>query len=345
MADKILSHMQISVFCSSIAMMLRSGVPTAEACSLFSQDATGETAQTAKAISLSMDGGETFADAARATGMFPEYALGVFRTAELSGRLDEALDRLADYYERQHGLSQRLRNTLTYPVVLMLLMCGVLCVLVFSVLPMFEKVYSSLTGGLAASSYAYVAAAAVIGRVSLVVAAVISVALLILALTLRTESGRQRLRGPMENSRITKNAAWHLAVSKFADTMSTLLASGTDPDSAMQLCIELTEHKKLAQVLSRCAEQMQMGESLAGCLFRNGVFPNLYGRMLVGGAESGNLGTTLERLSDRLGRDAEDELIGIIDATEPVLIGFLTVSVGLTLLSVMLPLLGILGAV
>ena len=53
----------------------------------------------------------------------------------------------------------------------------------------------------------------------------------------------------------------------------------------------------------------------------------------------------MSELSRRLGRDAEEALSGLIDKTEPVLIGFLTVSVGLTLLSVMLPLLGILGAV
>lgn len=345
MAEKMLEQVQLSVFCGSIAMMLRSGVSAGEACGLFAGDTEAEIAKAAKQMAARMETGESFAQAAEQTGVFPAYALGVFRTAEFSGRLDDALDRLAEYYARQNGLSQRLRSTLTYPVVLLLLMCGVLAVLVFSVLPMFEKVYGSLTGGLAVSSYAYVTAAALIGRISLVAAVAVSGVLLIMAAAMSREKGREAMKKRMETLWVTKNASWLLAVSKLADTLATLLASGTDTDSAMDLALELTEHSGLRRKLEQCRERMQQGEGLAVSLFRGGVFPALYGRMLVGGSESGNLENTLERLSSRLGKDAEAALIGIIDTVEPVLIGFLTVSVGLTLLSVMLPLLGILGAV
>ena len=67
--------------------------------------------------------------------------------------------------------------------------------------------------------------------------------------------------------------------------------------------------------------------------------------MLLGGAESGRLESALTELSRRIGADAAQALDALIDRIEPILIGFLTVSVGMTLLSVMLPLLGILGAV
>lgn len=157
MAEKFLTQEQLSVFCSSFAMLLRSGASLSEVSSLFEEDGM-DTAlrQASTEISLSVAAGETFSAAAEKAGVFPEYALSVFSTAELSGRLDEALDRLADHYDRQSALYDRLRNTLTYPAVLMLMMCGVLAVLVFAVLPMFERVYDNLTGSLLSSSYAYV---------------------------------------------------------------------------------------------------------------------------------------------------------------------------------------------
>ena len=168
MAEKFLTQEQLSVFCSSLAMLLRSGASLSEVSSLFEEDGM-DTAlrQASTEISLSVAAGETFSAAAEKTGVFPEYALSVFSTAELSGRLDEALDRLADHYDRQSALYDRLRSTLTYPAVLMLMMCGVLAVLVFAVLPMFERVYDNLTGSLLSSSYAYVLAATLIGRISL----------------------------------------------------------------------------------------------------------------------------------------------------------------------------------
>lgn len=346
MAEKFLTQEQLSVFCSSLAMLLRSGASLSEASSLFEEDGT-DTAlrQASTEISLSVAAGETFSAAAEKTGVFPKYALSVFSTAELSGRLDEALDRLADHYDRQSALYDRLRSTLTYPAVLMLMMCGVLAVLVFAVLPMFERVYDNLTGSLLSSSYAYVLAATLIGRISLVFAGLLGIVLLVLAFGIRSDKGREKLRNTMETSRFTRKAAWLLAVSEVMDTLSALLASGTDEDSALALCIEQTRHKKLHEALEKCREETQMGVGIATAFAHQKILPAMYGKMLLGGAQSGELVQVTENLARRTAQEAENGLCSVIDRTEPILIGFLTASVGLTLLSVMLPLLGILSAI
>lgn len=348
MAVQILSEEQISVFCRSLAMMLRSGVTMQEAVELFVQDGDDASSllhSTAQQMEKALGEGQSFAQTARDTGAFPEYALGVFSMAELSGRLDEVLDRLADYYDRQHALNERLRSTLTYPVALLLMMCCVLSVLVFSVLPMFVRVYNSLTGSLAASSYAYVLAASLIGRVSLVLAVAVSAVLLVLTVMLHTQKGREKLNGPMERSRFTRKAARQLAVSQMADTVSTMLASGAEEDSALEQCIRQTSHTGLRTALQACRSDMQQGTGMAQAFLRHKVLPPLYARMLQGGSESGSLPAAMESVALRMGQEAENALCRLIDDIEPVLIGFLTVSVGFTLLSVMLPLLGILSAV
>lgn len=343
--EKMLSSAQINVFCGSIAMMLRSGVPLSQAVAMFAQDAAGPLGTAAGAITSALEQGSGFAEAAEQTGAFPPFALGVFRTAELSGRLDETLERLAEEYDREDRLSQRLRTTLSYPAALLLMMCGVLAVLVFAVLPMFQGVYTSITGSLAASSYSYVLTAAAVGRVSLVLCALVSAVLLSLCLLQRNEPGRKKLSKLMEKAYITKDASRLLALSRLTDTLATLLASGTNPDEAMEMAWELTEHGGLKTALGNCREQMDQGIGLASALVQGQVLPHLYGRMLLGGSESGRLAETMEDLSQRLGREAEDSLCAVMDRVEPLLIGFLTLSVGLTLLGVMLPLLGILGAV
>ena len=343
--ENVLSSTQISVFCGSIAMMLRAGVPLNQAVAMFSQDTAGALSAAAGAMAPALEEGCGFADAARKTDVFPDFALGVFETAELSGRLDAALEHLAEEYDRQHRLSQRLRATLSYPAALLLMMCGVLAVLVFGVLPMFQQVYTSITGSLAASSYAYVLAAVAVGRVSLVLCVLVSAVLLGLCGLLRTEAGQNKLNRLLENLYVTRNASYLLALSRLTDTLSTLLTSGTDPDSALELALGLTNHAGLLKRLAACREQMEQGAGLASALVQAQVLPPLYGRMLLSGSESGHLSETMEELSRRLGQEAEEGLCAVMDRTEPVLIGFLTLSVGLTLLGVMLPLLGILGAV
>ena len=346
MADQILSQEQLSALCSSMAMMLRSGVSIQEAAALYAQDPEDPgLKQVSEALRVQMEQGSSFVEAAEQTGMFPAYALSVIGAAELSGRLDESLERLADYYDRQKRLGDRLRSTLTYPAVLLLMMCGVLAVLVFAVLPMFQRVYTSMTGSLVSSSYAYVLAASVIGRVSLVLAVAVCMALVAVMVEMRRESGRQRLRARMNRSRLTRRGAWLLAVCQCTDMLTSLLSSGMNEDDAMEFCIKQVQHETLKSALEECQTEMQQGSSMAQAMFRHHVLPPLYGRMLIGGAESGNLSDVMEKISSRLEQEAETELSGLIDRTEPILIGFLTLSVGFTLLSVMLPLLGILNAV
>ena len=164
---------QLEDFCGQMAAMLHSGCTPGDSCGALAQDGTDEIAVTAGEMTKLLEEGWPFAYSAEKTGVFPAYALGVFTTAEQSGRLEESLDRLADYYRRQESLQTRMRSALTYPAALLGMMCAVLGVLVFWVLPMFRGVYDSLTGSLAASAYSYVSAAGIIGVVGLVVSGVL----------------------------------------------------------------------------------------------------------------------------------------------------------------------------
>lgn len=73
------------------------------------------------------------------------------------------------------------------------------------------------------------------------------------------------------------------------DTLSALLASGTDEDSALALCIEQTRHKKLHEALEKCREETQMGIGIATAFAHQKILPAMYGKMLLGGAQSGEL--------------------------------------------------------
>ncbi len=90
---------------------------------------------------------------------------------------------------------------------------------------------------------------------------------------------------------------------------------------------------------------MENGKGLSTAIYEHRVFEPLYGRMLVSGARSGSLDQVLARLSTLFSEDAGHTIDRLINGIEPVLTGFLTVAVGITLISIMLPLIGILGAI
>lgn len=340
---KPLTGEQLGDFCDQMAAMLHSGCTPADSCGALAQDGADAVACAAGEMTGLLEEGWSFAYSAEKTGVFPTYALGVFTTAEQSGRLEESLDRLADYYRRQESLQTRMRSVLTYPAALLGMMCAVLGVLVFWVIPMFRGVYGSLTGSLASSAYAYVSAAGVIGVVGLVISGVMAAALVALSLILGSSRGQEALLPRLQKLPLTRNAFRGLALSQLTDTLSTLLASGTDPVSAMELALSQCTHDGLRASLAGSETLLSQGEGFARVL--SPVLPARYARLLRVGEAGGSLADALATLSRQMGTEAEGEIQKLIDGTEPVLMGFLTLTVGMTLLSVMLPLLGILGAV
>ena len=341
MKTKGLTRQELSAFCAGVSVLLGSGSGMEEAVGLYAEDSTGALEAACKAMVPNMSLG--FGEAAARTGLFPDYALAVMQTAEASGRLEEGLGRLAEYYDRQDALEKKVRSAITYPAALLLLLGGVLAVLVFGVMPMFQNVYDNVTGGLAASSYAYVLWAEVLSRVGLCVAILASVGLLVLAAVQRRDP--EKLRPRFARFPLTKGAFLTMAKANMTDMLATQLCSGMDGAEALDSVLLHTEHKDLKAALERCREDMGEGESLAKALFHARIFPGLSGRMLLSGEESGTLAETMATLAEKLSGEAWEALEALVDRVEPVLVGFLTVCVGLTLVSVMLPLLGILGAV
>ena len=130
MKKPVLDDLATSLFCRDMSMLYAAGTQPDEALGILCEDAgEGRFAGAAKALADAMAGGASFARAAADTGVLPVYAARMIAAGERAGRTEEVLDRLADYYERQNSLRERLRSALVYPLFLLLLMCGVLAFL------------------------------------------------------------------------------------------------------------------------------------------------------------------------------------------------------------------------
>ena len=116
-------------------------------------------------------------------------------------------------------------------------------------------------------------------------------------------------------------------------------------DEAVLQSIPMTDCAPVEERLKRCALRMEEGHSISQAAYDENLFEPLYGRMLLAGERSGSLENVLRRLTGHLEErcgSLVDHLVGIVD---PLLSGVLMVTVGLSLLSVMLPLIGMMNSV
>jgi len=232
----------------------------------------------------------------------------------------------------------------TYPTILLVLMAVVMLVLVTIVMPVFSSVYASLAGSISASAYVYMKVAYVISYIALIVTLVIAVFFLVGFVIGGTEGGARKLESFFEKFPYTRRAYYEFALAHFTTALSTFVASGIDPDTAVSRLAEEVTHTRLKAVVGDVKARMESGKSFSQAAQDADLFEPLYTRMLISGSKSGNLDGTLAYLSTLITEDATTQMDRLINRIEPLFAGFLTIVLGCALISIMLPLIGMLGA-
>lgn len=348
MANKQLESLAISVFCENMAMMLGAGIGAEEAAGLLGEDSTqGSFHDAAKSVQkfLLLQGG-TLSEAVAQSGYFPAYVSDMIRVGESAGRIEQTLRSLAGYYASRSRLETKLKSAVLYPLVLLVLMAAILGVLLAKVLPVFAGVYTSLAGDLTSSSYGYIRVAYGIGWLALAVTVLVALVLIAATVASRTSKGLDTLKRMAEHLPVLSGIAQQLSLANFTEVLMIYVASGVDVDSAMEAAGKMVDNETVAQKVDACRRQMkEKGVGLATAVYEQKLFEPLYGRMLVSGARSGSLEPVLERLTVLFSQDARMRIDRAVDRVEPFMSAFLTVTVGIALISTMLPLIGILGSI
>lgn len=346
MAKRELDALAVSALCENLALLLGAGIQPDEAAGLLSEDSTvGPFREAVCTMQKALLLGESLSSAMEKTGVLPDYAIRMIAAGEKAGRTEAVLNSLARYYASQARLEKKLHSAVVYPTVLLGLMAAILAVLLAWVLPVFTGVYEGLVGDIATSSYGYIRVAYWVGGVALAVTLVLAILVVAGAVLSRTAAGRTRLSRVFQRLPFTAGASRRLAVARLAGALDIFIASGLDTDTAMEAAEGMVDHSELHAAITAARMQMAQGVRLGTAVHDQQLFEPLYARMLLSGERSGKTEQVLARLTNLFTQDANDEMDRVVDMVEPALAAFLTVSVGVTLLSVMLPLIGILGTV
>ena len=347
MNNKKLDYLGVSAFFESMAMMIRSGIQTDEAIGLLQSDSRnqdGVLASGLKVMKEQVDMGIGLDVAMKESGIFPKYAIEMVEAGVSSGKLEDILFRLSRYYKEQKTISEKIKNAITYPAAMLVLIVVVLLAMLTMVLPSFTDVYDSLTGSLAASSYSYIRWAYVFCWIALIVMVVIA-ALLIIGYLMWKNGNRAPVERLLNKIPITRQLLESMGKFRFTSALNTFIASGEMQDKAVEESIPMTDCKSVEETLEKCVKRMEEGHSIAQAAYDEELFEPVYGRMFLAGERSGNMESVLQRLTELLEENCTslvDRLVGIVD---PLLSGVLMVTVGLSLLSVMLPLIGMMNSV
>lgn len=349
MAGSLLESSAISAFCGSVAVMLSAGIQTDEAIHMLCESREDSPFRSVcHTIYQHVIDGSTLAEAMADSKAFPNYAVDLVAAGERSGRLEEVLKNLELYYAEEDRMFSKLTTSVGYPAALLCIMAVILAITVAFILPVFVGVYENMSGSITAGSFSSVGLATVVGWISLVATIIMAVLVLYLSISARSERGRMRLIELLAGFPPTRDAIYQLALSRFTIALATYLSSGVTSEEALDRSRSTIHNRKLAEKVDAAYASMTDSAnplSLTQALSENDIFEPFYMRMLVVGAMSGGVDSVLADLSLTFFDDALLRIDRLINAIEPILAAFLTISVGATLISVMLPLIGIMTSV
>jgi type IV pilus assembly protein PilC len=296
-------------------------------------------------LSARVESGESLSRSmARHPKAFSQMIIGLIRAGEVGGVLEESLQRIAGFLEKDVQLRRKIRSALTYPVIVLLAAIGIVIFLVSWLVPQFAQLFKEL--GIkelpAPTQFLVDLSALFTQRWYVVIIAVVAI-LIAYKLFVSTRVGRRvadrvKLRVPVFGPLHHK-----IVMARFSRTMGTLLASGVPILQAMETVAGVVGNSVVSDAVIESRARIREGEKIADPLQRSKMFPPMVVHMVSVGEESGSLDHMLNKIADFYENEVEMTIATLTAAIEPVMIVLLGLIVLFIVISMFLPMIEVIS--
>ena len=343
----LLTPEQLSVFCDQIALMLESGMTLRDGIDMLAEDEEKSNAKVRVYGGMREtidETGSLYIALRENEEDWPHYMIEMVGIGEETGRMEDVMRSLSAYYIREGKIRSAASSAVTYPIILGLMMVVIIAVLLWRVLPVFRRVLDSLgvdaaSGGVRMMNIGAIAGWVVLGLIALAV--IFAAVLLILMKTPKRDKVMRFLRnafGPVR--RITAK----LSASRIAGMLGMMLTGGFPIENALEMSANALEDEESIEKVKAIHQTMNEGETFADAVTKAGIFEDFYNRILKIGSASGHEPQVLSRIAGVYEEQVEDDLTHLISLIEPVLVALLSVVIGAILLSMMIPMIGVMSS-
>lgn len=331
-----------AIFCRQFSTMIDAGVSLVRCLDVLSEQSTS-----AKLRRIIMDlrseveAGNTLSKAmAKYPTVFDNLFIGLVRAGEVGGVLEESLQRLSQFLEKDVELRRKVKSSMTYPIIVSVVAVGIVLFLVTFILPKFMELFNDLgikefpvmTQMLMDFSNFLTSKWYIMGLIIVV----FSIAFKMFT---RTKFGRRaydrlKLKAPVFGKLNHK-----VCLARFSRTLATLLSSGVPILQAMETVAGTVSNEIISDAILDARARIREGDVISEPLRKSKMFPPMVVQMIAIGQESGALDTMLMKIADFYESEVDAALASLTAAIEPVLIVFLGVTVGFIVIAMFLPLL------
>ncbi len=330
-----------------LAAVLRAGIPVVESIEIIGSDTKpGRLRNILISLKASLERGETLA--AGFTEFPKEFSsvfIGLIKAGENSGSLDKNLETLASYLKRDYEVKRNLKSAMFYPTILLTTSIIIVVIMVVFVLPRITKAFETSGIPLPFITRMFLTVSSIVSGNPIAVIGTFFAAVIGFFLFMRSAPGKRIVSVLSMRLPVISGVIKQLALSRFADILSSLLSSGLAAIEALEITAKsignLTYEREIEKAKENVKRGIPIGESLKG---KPNLFPNVLVSMVTIGEKSGTLDETLKTLGEFYQEEVDRLIKNALTLIEPLMLLVMGGVVAFIAISILLPIYQLIGA-
>ncbi|HEV7744205.1 MAG TPA: type II secretion system F family protein [Pyrinomonadaceae bacterium] len=339
----------LSIFTRQFSVMIDAGLPLVQCLEILAQQQENKYfQQILLQVRQDVEEGSTLSAAmARHPRVFDQLYSNMVEAGETGGILDLILQRLSTFIEKIVKLKRDVISAMIYPTAVVLLAIVAVAVIMIVVIPQFQNIFLGLLGP---GEQLPLPTRIVVGFSNFLAGwGGLAILVAIIAITVgirfyyKTPNGRKVIDRLLLKIPVLGKILQKIAVARFSRTLSTLLSSGVPILQSLDITARTAGNVIIEEAILSVRVGVERGENFVDPLKATEVFPNMVAQMVGIGEQTGALDAMLGKIADFYEQEVDAAIANLLTLMEPLLIGFLGVTIGSIVVAMYLPLFTLIG--
>lgn len=337
----------LAVFSRQFSTMVSAGLSLVRALDVLEQQADDKKLKEVLGdIRRRVEGGSALSEAFEAhPTVFSDLYIHLTRAGEVGGVLDETLDRVAQFLEKDQALRAKIKSAMTYPLAILTFAVVVVFVLVIFVIPTFMMIFDGLGIEVPLMTKMLIGLSVGLRKYPHFILIGIFGIVFVFRSYIKTPKGKMNFHKMMFKLPVFGMLIKKITISRFTRTLGTLLSSGVPVMQAMEVTGKASGNKVVEKAVDNVRESLREGESISAPMERSGIFPPMVTQMIAVGEETGSLDSMLTKISDFYDMEIEATLDSLTSLLEPLLLIFIGGIIGFIVIAMFMPMITIVNSI
>lgn len=318
------------VFTRQLATLIGAGLPLSQSLhTVLEQTDNKRLRSVVEEIVASIEGGKSLADSfSKHPEVFDNVFLALIAAGEASGTLDDSLRRIAAQQEKDAATMSKIKGALTYPLIVLVVIFGVMGFMLFTVVPQVENLYKDLHKELPLLTQIMVSTANFLLHFWWLVIILVGIGTYFFIQYLKTDNGIKFKDTVKLNAPLFGNMFRKLYMARLARTGQTLLSTGVAMLDMLRITSTAVNNSVISKSIDRAAEKVKGGKALSVALQPEDYILPLVPQMIKIGEQSGKIDEMMGKTAQVYEDELDEEIKAISTLIEPILMVVLAVVAG-----------------